>query len=123
IGVLDVGMVGRLDEHLRDDIEALVLALVQNDAGRLAEVIVRAGRVPPQFDPTALTADVADFLDSHRGRPLDQLDLSAALNELTEIVRRFHVILPTPVAMLLKVLVMLEGTGRLLSPSFNLIEV
>ncbi len=31
--------------------------------------------------------------------------------------------LPTPLALLLRVLVMLEGTGRMLAPDFNLMEL
>ena len=38
------------------------------------------------------------------------------------MVRSFHLVLPANVSMLIKVLVMLEGSGRLLSPSFNLIQ-
>ena len=59
----------------------------------------------------------------HASRPLEQFDLSGALTELTEIIRRYHILLPAGVAMLLKVLVMLEGTARQLSPSFNLMEL
>ena len=44
-------------------------------------------------------------------------------NELTDAIRRYHVMLPPPLALLLRVLVMLEGTGRLLAPDFNLVEL
>ena len=55
--------------------------------------------------------------------PLDALDLGVALSEMVELIRRYHVMLPPPVAMLLKTLIMLEGTGQLLSPHFSLMEV
>ena len=42
---------------------------------------------------------------------------------MTEVIRRYHIMLAAPIAMLIKVLVMLEGTARLLSPRFSLIEV
>jgi ubiquinone biosynthesis protein len=54
---------------------------------------------------------------------LDHFDLSGALIEMTEIIRRYQIMLPARVAMLLKVLITLEGTARLLSPNFNLLEV
>jgi ubiquinone biosynthesis protein len=38
-------------------------------------------------------------------------------------VRRFHIVLPPAVSLLIKVLVMLEGTARLLDPNFNLTSV
>src|SRR5262249_34507603 len=123
IALLDVGMVGRLDEALRDDIETILLALVGNDSAKLADVICRVGRVPPGLDLAALGADVADFLDYYRGRPLAQLGSPAARTEMPETIRRYHILLPTGVALLLKVLVMLEGTGRLVNPHFSLAEV
>jgi ubiquinone biosynthesis protein len=123
LGVIDAGMVGRIDEALRDDLEALVLGLVRDDPAALAGVVLRLGRVPPGFDPAALTADVTEFLADYRGVPLDRFDVAGALTEMLAIIRRYHIVLPTAVAMLLKVLVELEGTARLLDPAFNLVEV
>jgi ubiquinone biosynthesis protein len=123
LGVIDAGMVGRLDEPLRDDLEALLLGLVRDDPAALAGVVLRIGRVPPGLDPAALGADVTEFLADYRGVPLDRFDVAGALTEMLAIVRRYRVVLPTAVAMLLKVLIELEGTARLLDPRFNLIEV
>ena len=44
-------------------------------------------------------------------------------DKMIEIVRRYRIMLPAPLAMLLKVLIMLEGTAQLLNPRFNLTEV
>lgn len=123
IGLLDFGMVGRLDEPLREDIEEMLLAIVARDAERLASIITRLGAVPADLDEAQLRIDVADFVAHYANQPLDALDLSGALSEMIEIVRRYHVMLPAPIALLFKVLIMLEGTGRLLSPHFSLMEV
>ena len=42
---------------------------------------------------------------------------------MMEIIRRFKIILPSRVSLLIKVLVMLEGTARKLNPQFNLAEI
>jgi ubiquinone biosynthesis protein len=54
---------------------------------------------------------------------MDQLDLSGALSEMVEIIRRYRIMLPARIAMLIKTLITLEGTSRLASPRFTLIEV
>jgi ubiquinone biosynthesis protein len=54
---------------------------------------------------------------------LDQLDVGGALSDMTEIMRRHGIMLPPQVAMLIKTLVTLEGTSKLLSPRFSLMEV
>jgi len=121
IGLLDVGMVGRVDANLRDRIERGVTAAVSRDAAALTDLIVQVADVPPKLDTDALEGEVAEQLAYYWGMPLDQFQLGTALNDLTDAIRRFHVLLPAPLAMLLRVLVILEGTGRRLSPTFNLV--
>lgn len=123
IGLLDYGMVGRIDDKLREDIEEMLLAIVQRDPPLLTSVITRIGRVPAGMDQAALAVEITDFVSHYATQRLDEFNLSAALNEMTEIIRRFQIMLPAQIALLLKVLVMLEGTSRQLSPKFNLIEV
>lgn len=123
IGLLDYGMVGRIDEPLREDIEEMLLAIVQRDSALLTSVITRLGQVPPGMDHAALSVEVADFVSHYGTQRFDEFNLSGALNEMTEIIRRYQIMLPARIALLLKVLVMLEGTSRQLSPKFNLIEI
>jgi len=123
IGLLDFGMVGRIDEPLREDIEEMLLALGNRDPLLLTSVIMRVGSVPANLDQAALSSDINDFVSHYAGQRLSDFNLSGALEEMTEIIRRYHIMLPARVAMLLKVLVMLEGTSRLLNPSFSLVEV
>jgi ubiquinone biosynthesis protein len=123
IGMLDGGMVGRLDESLREAIEEVLVSLVHGDAVGLCDVIVRIGSVPPNLDQAGLGADLTDFVSYYGHKPLDQIELGAALSEVTDVIRRYHIVLPTPAALLIKVLIMLEGTSRLLNPRFSLVEV
>lgn len=120
IGLLDCGMVGRLDETMREHIEEILLAIANRDAILLTSVITRVGSVPPHLDETGLSTDVTEFVSYHGSKPLSQFDLGQALTDMTEIIRRYEIVLPSSIAMLIKVLVMLEGTSRLLNPSFNL---
>lgn len=123
IGLLDFGMVGRIDESLREEIEDMLMALANQDAVSLTQVIIRLGEVPSTLDHAALSVEVAEFVSFYTNQPLGQFDLSGALRELTEIIRRYQIMLPARVSLLIKVLIMLEGTARLLNPSFNLIDV
>ena len=70
-----------------------------------------------------LRLEIADFVGHYGNQPLDQLDLSSLLNEMMEIIRRYHVMLPPQIGLLLKTLIMLEGTAREINPQFSLIEV
>jgi len=123
IGLLDFGMVGRIDERLHEDIGEMLLAVGNLDAEHLTAIIVRVGAVPQDLDRAALSLDVADFVAHYATQSLENFDLSGCLNELTEIIRRYRISLPARIAMLIKMLVTLEGTSRLISPDFSLLEV
>jgi ubiquinone biosynthesis protein len=123
IGLLDYGMVGRIDESLREEIEDFLLAIVEQDSTHLGAVVMRVGSTPPGLDEAALGMDLADYVAHYAHVSAEQFELAAALREMFELMRRHDIILPAAMTMLLKVLVMLEGTGRRLQPDFSLMEV
>ncbi|HEX3147645.1 MAG TPA: AarF/ABC1/UbiB kinase family protein [Gemmataceae bacterium] len=122
LGLLDAGMVGRLDEELRDRLESLIVAVYHRDAGRLTDSVMALGETQPT-DPAGLRSEVNEFVHDFADVPLNEFDLTAALNRITDIIRRFGILLPPDVAMLLRTLVVLEGSARQLSPTFSLAEV
>ena len=123
IGLLDFGMVGRIDERLHESVSELLVALGNLDAEHMTSMILRLGKTPADLDRAALSLDVADFLSYYATQSLEKFDLSGALNEMVEQVRRYHIMLPARIIMLLKALVTLEGTARLVSPKFSLVEM
>ncbi len=123
IGLLDFGMVGRIDEQMHEQIGEMLMAIGNQDSEHLTSIIMRIGAVPPGLDRSALSIDVTDFVSHYGSQSLERFDLSGALNEMTEMIRRYNIMLPARIAMLLKALVTLEGTTRFLSPKFSLIEV
>jgi len=123
LGLLDCGMIGRLDERTRRALEDALLAVVEGDADALAEQVLRLGRLPPGLDREGLRADVADFVGDYANQTVGAFDLSGALADVSALVRRHGILLSPPVAHLIKVFVVLEGAARSLSPEFSLIEV
>jgi len=123
VGVLDCGMTGRLDEELAEDIEDMLLAVAKSNATDLAEILLRVGSAPPGTSRDQFRAEVNDFIADYTNQSIEELDLSAALNQLAEIIRRYKIILPPPLSLLLRTLVELEGTAQKLNPQFSLAEV
>jgi ubiquinone biosynthesis protein len=123
VGVLDCGMIGRIDDQLLEEIEGILLAILQLDTRELTEIVTRVGAVPADLDLQGLRAEISSFVAEYANLTSAELNLSEALNRATDIVRRYRIILPAPGSLLLKTLVMLEGTTRLLKPSFSLAEL
>ncbi len=123
IGMLDFGMVGRISERLREDIEAMLVAIVNEDVSMLTTLIKRVGRCPTDMNEAALSNDVADFVGQYSTQVVANFDMANALNDFVSVVRNYKIVLPSEASMLIKVLISLEGTGRCLSPEFSLMEI
>ncbi|QDV13078.1 putative protein kinase UbiB [Rosistilla oblonga] len=123
LAVLDCGMVGRIDETLRDQLETALIAAVGQDSAKMTKVVARIGEVPRDFDEAALHGAIQELIDNYAHQSLNEFDLSGCLHEIVEIIREHRIYLPAKVAMLLKVLIMLEGTSQQLSPDFSLAEI
>jgi ubiquinone biosynthesis protein len=123
VGVIDCGMAARLDERLRDDIEGLLIALLRQDTETLTDAVWSLSAVPPLSLRDQLRADVMDFVGEYANQSIKELELSAALNSAIDIIHRNGIVQTPGISLLLRTLVLLEGTARLLSPQFSLAEV
>ncbi|MEL7500058.1 MAG: AarF/UbiB family protein [Planctomycetota bacterium] len=123
IALLDFGMVGRISEQLREDIESMLVAIVNQDVAMLTALTKRVGNCPFDLDESALSNDIADFVGQYSTQVVAHFDMSGALRDFVSLVRSYEITLPSEASMLIKVLVTLEGTGRQLNPDFSLMEV
>ncbi len=62
VGVLDCGQVGSIDDELREDVEALLFAIVEHDSAQVTDMVLRLGSVPPVCQRDRLRIDLDDFL-------------------------------------------------------------
>lgn len=123
IGIIDCGMVGRIDPMLREQIEDLLMAATDTDVELLVDSLVRLVNLPPNFNRDALCRDTSDFFDRYAFLPLEEIEVSTALNEATAVIRRHHLRLPARVSMLIRMVAVLEGTARQISPDFQFMKV
>jgi len=123
IGLLDFGVIGRIDEELQERLEGLILALVGRDARSLTDEVLRLGDPPQDLDRTEFQSAITGFVGEYIDLPVKDMDMSGILTRLAGIIRKFHIGIPGGVSLLIKVLVQLEGTSRLLNNDFRLSEV
>lgn len=119
IAFIDFGMIGRLSEIRRQQIMKLLLALMENDAEGLCTILLQwSGRAGE--DPGDLLEAVDEFLSRYSGRSVGRTNLSAMVGDLLGLVRNNHLSMPPDQAMLLKVMVSLEGAFKKLDPAFDM---
>jgi ubiquinone biosynthesis protein len=66
---------------------------------------------------------IQGLIDDYSTQSLEDFDLSGCLNAVVTIIQESKIYLPAKVAMLIKVLIMLEGTAQQLSPRFSVAEL
>jgi ubiquinone biosynthesis protein len=123
VGVLDCGMVGRLDEELTEGLNEMLMAVINHNPVDLGDTLLRLGSAPSDTPRDQLRADLTDFVGDYVGQSIQDMDLSGALSSLFEIIRRYNITLPPALSLLLRTLVELEGTAQRLSPEFSMAEV
>ncbi len=123
LGILDFGMVGRIDESLRETIEDMLMAVAAGDQNRLTRLIRRVGDAPATLDESSLSIDVADFIATYGRQRLGSFDLAGALNALSDVLHRHAIKLPSQSALLLKMMISLEGTLKELGARFDSLDV
>ncbi|NOQ42585.1 MAG: phosphotransferase [Desulfuromusa sp.] len=123
VGVLDCGMTGQLSEKIREEFETLLLSVLTNDTDEILAVMQRLNAMPSNVARDILAADIDEFLADYGNRSLEDLNVSEALNSFTAIIRNHHILLPADVTMLIRTLILLEGTSRILDRQFSLAEL
>lgn len=123
VGIYDFGLIGMLDDRLRERLLMLVLAAMNRDAGRVADELVQLGVVASDLDRTALERDVSHLMTEYLGTPLESLPIAVIISDGMAMLRAHQLRMPPELAMLAKTASMMESLARKLDPTINVIEV
>lgn len=123
LGVVDYGQVGALDRDTTQGLLLLLGSLVEHDNQGVLRSLDRLGILSRRAITPILRRDVEHFTDIFVDRPLSDFSAREILSELIALLRRHQIRLPTPLAMLLKALVMMEGVGQQIDPSLDIFAI
>jgi ubiquinone biosynthesis protein len=123
IGLIDFGIVGTIDDALRDELGKLLIGVIRKDPNRLATSLIALGATNGPVDRAQLRQDLAELLDTHSERALGEVSVGAAIGDALAIARRHRLRLPRNLALLVKVIVMGEGMAAKLDPEFRMADV
>jgi ubiquinone biosynthesis protein len=122
LAIVDFGMVGRVPQTLRMRLLRAGLSAIREDPEALAEELYAMGVAGPRADRQAFVRDLDHVIGRYGGRSLRELSAAAVTRELTGIIYRHRLQLPSELALLFRVVVMSEGVGLKLDPDFHYME-
>jgi ubiquinone biosynthesis protein len=119
LALLDFGLLGRLDEDTRAGLALLLLALAQNRADDVADLVVSLSLTSTRSDQAGFVQDVRRKLPRFHHRPLASIETGQALADLQRAAIRRDIRLPTSFALVGKTLAQADSIARLLDPELD----
>jgi len=123
LGVLDFGMVGTIDERLRERLMLLAIAVSERDSARIVDELALLGVLSSGWDRRLMERDVSLLVSQYVGASLRDLPLTMILADVMTLIRRHGIRMPAELALLAKTASMLEALSRRLDPDINVITV
>ena len=118
LGLVDFGEVGYMNDATRNALIGVLGAVLVGDSAALGNAVIAVSRSARDVDRQGLGNDLAEILRPITDTTLQDMKLGRVLGELFLVLRRYGLVLPTELAILLKTVIECEGTTRELDPAF-----
>lgn len=123
-GFIDLGMVGRFDEELRQTLLYYYYCLVTGDAENAARFLARCARPGRRADPDGFRKEVEDISRRwSRHATFREFSLARLIMESVSRAGQFGMYFPVEMVLMVKALVTFEGVGQMLRPGFDVATV
>jgi ubiquinone biosynthesis protein len=122
IALLDCGMVGRLDPRTQQILTELLLAIVDLDAQRCAQLTLELADGGQSVSLSRLANDYNRILRKYYNLSLSQINFSQVFYEILQVSRNNKIRLPSNMGLYAKTLANLEGVARSFNPEINLLD-
>jgi ubiquinone biosynthesis protein len=122
ICLLDYGMVGRLDEQLKNYLLDVLIAIIKKDADEVIDLLLQSGDISDSLNTRHLRRDISEFIDCYYEIPLQEIEVGKIFLEFIEVVTTHQIKLQADLMLLSKTMITVEGMGRELDPGFEMVE-
>lgn len=122
IGLVDFGVVGRLNRTTQDSIASMLVALATEDYEKLAYEYIDLAPQGEGVDINHLAREVRDLISPYYGLTMKDVNMAKVLFESTSIAAKHNLQLPRELLLFFKSLMGIESLGRLLVPDFDFLS-
>lgn len=119
LALLDFGLLGRIDEDTRSGLSLLLLAIAQNRADDVADLIISLSLTGAEADQPGFVHEVRRKLPRFHHRPLSGIHAGESLADLQRIALAHKIALPTSFALVGKTLAQADAVARTLDPTMD----
>ena len=119
LALIDFGLLGRLDDDTRRMIGLLLLAIAQNRADDVADLILALSLTTISSDEPGFVHELRRKLPRYHWRPLSGIRAGESLADLQRMSLKYGIRLPTAFALVGKTLSQADEIARLLDPDLD----
>ena len=123
VAFVDFGMMGHLDRDLRDDLAKLFILVSDGDAKLLTKQLYYMDIIKDRKYLKDIENEIIQILDKYYGVQFN--DITGVLKDLAQshILRKYNLVLPRDMMMVIRTIRMVDDVGRSLDPGFNTTEI
>ncbi len=119
IGLIDFGLVGRLNRRTQNAVVNMLLALAEEDYEKLANEYVEISPFNDNVSVDLFSKDLRDLIAPHYGLTLRNVNIGKILMGSAEMAAKHSLVLPSELILFFKSLVAIDGLGRKITPDFD----
>lgn len=123
IGFVDYGMMGRLSSRNKELIRQCMVAIFNNEIRELERLLLILCDAKGDINHNKLCNDLELILDKNKTLGIKDIDITKFATELIEILGSNGIKIPKDITMLVRGIVVLEGTLEVICPNKSLMEV
>ena len=114
---------GHLDRDLRDDLAKLFILVSDGDAKLLTKQLYYMDIIKDRKYLKDIENEIIQILDKYYGVQFN--DITGVLKDLAQshILRKYNLVLPRDMMMVIRTITMVDDVGRSLDPGFNTTEI
>lgn len=123
IAYIDFGMMGRLNSRNKELLEKCIIAIFNDDIREVERILLTLGDAKYEVNHYRLCNEIQVILDKNKSMGIKDINITKFANELLILLGDNGITLPDDITMLVRGIVVLEGTLEIISPEINLMEV
>lgn len=122
IGLIDFGVVGRLNPRTQTAVASMLVALAKEDYEKLAYEYVDLAPFTDQINVDYFAKELRELIAPYFGLTLKNVNMGRLLMNSASIASKHGLVVPTELMLFFKSLVAIEGLGRRISPEFDFLS-
>lgn len=120
---IDFGMMGYLNARNKDILKKCIVAIFNNDIKEVERNLLILGEAKGDINHSKLCRDLELILDKNKTLGIKDINITKFANEILNLLSSNGITLPKDITMLVRGIVVLEGTLEVVSPNISLLQV